>query len=65
MKFGLYFVHLNGNEDWLRESDKSISIWPSEKEADRWRKNHTVNPNRYEVRKVTPKILKEDFDSFQ
>lgn len=65
MKFGLFFVNSHNNEDWLRESDKSISIWSSQKEADEWRKNHTVNPQKYIVKKVTPKIIQEDKKSFE
>ena len=64
MKFGLYFINSAGTPDWLRESDKSISIWNTSKEADDWRKEYTVIPNKYEVKKVTPKILKEDRESF-
>ena len=48
----------------MRESDKSISIWESQKEADDWRRNHTVNPQRYDVKRVTPRILKEDKEQF-
>jgi hypothetical protein len=64
MKFGLHFTNSNGDEDWMRESDKSISIWESQKEADDWRRNHTVNPQRYDVKRVTPRILKEDKEQF-
>lgn len=65
MKFGLFFVNSNNDEDWLRESDKNISVWSSQKEADDWRKNHTVNPQKYTVKKVTPKIIQEDKKSFE
>jgi hypothetical protein len=65
MKFGLFFVNANGEEDWMRESDRSISLWASQKEADDWRKNHTVNPNRYNVKKVTPKIIAKDLEDFK
>ena len=60
MKYGLYFTNTSKQEDWLRESDKSISIWNSADEADNWRKNHTVNPKIYIVKKVTSKIIKYD-----
>jgi hypothetical protein len=65
MKYGLHFINAKGEEDWLRESSKDISTWESSKDADDWRKNHTVNPNGYEVRKVTPKIIKSDIESFK
>jgi hypothetical protein len=64
MKFGLFFTNANNEEDWMRESNRSISIWNSQKEADDWRKNHTVNPNKYEVKRVTPKIIAEDHKAF-
>jgi len=64
MKFGLHFTNSNGDEDWMRESDKSISIWESQKEADDWRRNHTVNPQGYDVKRVTPRILKEDKEQY-
>lgn len=60
MKFGLYFENAQHQKDWLRESDMKISVWDSIKEADNWRKNHTVNPNKYIVKEVTKKILLED-----
>lgn len=65
MRFGLFFINSAGDEDWLRESNREISIWDSSTEADKWRRDHTVFPNKYEVRRVTPKILKEDEESFK
>jgi len=58
-KFGLFIV--NGDkDDWMRESDKSISIWDSKEEAESWRKNYTVHPSKYQVKLVSSKTLKED-----
>jgi hypothetical protein len=64
MKYGLNFENANKINDWMRESDKSISIWESQEEADEWRKNHTVFPNKYTVKRVTPRIIKEDQEQF-
>lgn len=64
MKFGLYFKNSNGLYDWIREPDRSISIWSDKGAADSWRKTHTVSPAKYEVKKVTPKVIKEDRDLF-
>jgi hypothetical protein len=64
MKYGLHFTNTSKEEDWLRESDKSICIWNSADEADDWRKKHTVNPKIYDVKKVTPKIIKEDQEKY-
>ena len=33
MKFGLQFTNANKEEDWIRESDQSISIWETPEEA--------------------------------
>ena len=60
MKYGLHFTNTAKQEDWLRESDKSICIWDSADEADEWRRKYTVNPKVYIVKKVTTKIIKED-----
>jgi hypothetical protein len=57
MKYGLYIFE---SGDWLREADKSISIWPSSEEAEKWRKNYTVHPSKYSVKKVDSKIINED-----
>jgi hypothetical protein len=54
MKFGLYFENSQHEKDWMRESDMAISTW------DNWRKNHTVNPNKYIVKEVTQKVILED-----
>jgi len=61
MKYGLFILD---SEDWLREADKTIATWESSEDAEKWRKNQTVFPNKYSVIKVTPKIIKEDQDSF-
>jgi len=63
MKFGLHFTNANKEEDWIRESDQSISIWETPEEAEKWRKSHTVTPSKYSVKKVTPKIIKEDSEA--
>jgi hypothetical protein len=60
MKFGLYFENSQHEKDWMRESDMAISTWDSVKDADNWRKNHTVNPNKYIVKEVTQKVILED-----
>jgi len=60
MKYGLHFTNSAKELDWLRETDKSISVWNTQDEADDWRKKHTVNPKIYTVKKVTSKIIKED-----
>jgi hypothetical protein len=64
MKYGLHFENANKQMDWMRESDKTISIWESESEADSWRRNHTVFPNKYTVKRVTPKIIENDKEQF-
>lgn len=51
MKFGLQFTNANKEEDWIRESDQSISIWETPEEAEKWRKSHTVTPSKYSVKK--------------
>jgi hypothetical protein len=63
MKYGLYFINSEKKSDWLRESDKSIAIWDTESEADKWRRNHTVNPSKYTVKKVNKKVIDEDMES--
>lgn len=57
MKFGLFLIN---SENWLREADKSISIWETADEADEWRRKYTVDPKKYTVKKITPKIIRED-----
>jgi len=59
-----YGLFISGSKDsnWLREDDRSIAIWKSREEAEKWRKNHTVAPQKYEVKKVTPKIIKKDIE---
>jgi hypothetical protein len=64
MKYGLYIKKADDGE-WMRESDKSISLWDNIKEANDWRKNHTVFPERYIVKEVTAKIIKEDMNATQ
>lgn len=61
MKFGLY---IDQSDEWMRESDKTISIWETADEADKWRRNHTVHPSKYQVKKVTHKVLEEDSKLF-
>ena len=63
MKYGLYFKNSQNEPDWLRESDMSISVWSTQKDADYWRKSHTVNPSKYEIKEVTEKIIKEDMNA--
>ena len=60
MKFGLYFENSQKQMDWMRESDKSISLWDSAKEATAWKKNHTLTPNKYVVTEVTEEIIIAD-----
>lgn len=60
MKFGLYLINSAKDPDWLRESDKSISIWETVDEAEKWRKTNTVVPSKYSVKKITKKIIEED-----
>ena len=60
MKYGLVITE---SGDWLRESNKTIALWESQEEAERWRKHQTVFPNKYSVKKVTPKIIKEDSEA--
>lgn len=58
-KFGLY-INDDKNPDWMRESDRTISVWDNKEEAEKWRKTHTVNPSRYEVRLLSKRKIKED-----
>jgi hypothetical protein len=60
MKYGLY---ITSSGDWLREADKSISLWNTIEDADKWRRNYTVFPKKYEAKRVTPKIIREDSES--
>jgi hypothetical protein len=59
-KYGLFFENSSKQKDWLRESDKTIAVWDTPEEAEKWRKSHTVYPNKYSVKKVTSKIIEED-----
>jgi len=34
------------------EDRKTVAVWSTEKEADSYRKNHTVHKEMYEVRKI-------------
>lgn len=61
--FGLSFSGSKGS-DWIREDDKSIAIWKSREEADRWRRNHTVYPSKYEVKKVTASTIRKDKEDY-
>jgi len=61
MKFGLYIEH---SDEWMRESDNTISVWKTTEEADKWRRNHTVVPSKYQVKKVTEKIIENDYKMF-
>ena len=63
MKYGLYFINSEKKSDWLREVDKSIAVWESESEAEKWRKNHTVVPSKYSVKKVNKKVIEEDAEN--
>lgn len=60
MKYGLHFINSNKEQDWMRESDRNISVWDTYEEADDWRKKYTVSPKNYTVKKVTPKLIRED-----
>lgn len=60
MKFGLFLTNSSKESDWLREADKSICIWETVEEADEWRRKYTVDPKKYTVKRVTPKIIRED-----
>jgi hypothetical protein len=42
----------NAIGDWLMEDRKTVAVWSTEKEADSYRKNHTVHKEMYEVRKI-------------
>lgn len=61
--FGLLIAGSKEN-DWLREDDKSIALWKSREEADRWRRNHTVHPSKYEVKKVTASTIRKDKEDY-
>ena len=41
MKYGLY---ITSSGDWLREADKSISLWNTIEDADKWM---TEDSNRF------------------
>ena len=45
----------NAIDDWLMEDRETIAVWSTEKEADSYRKNHTVHKEMYEVRKINAK----------
>ena len=49
MKYGLWCKNL---KDWMMENKNDIAYWDSDKEADKWRRNHTVHPDSYEVKKL-------------
>lgn len=65
MKYGLYFINSEKKSDWLRETDKSIAVWDSESEADKWRRNYTVVPSKYTVKKVTKKVIENDMNDVE
>jgi hypothetical protein len=49
IKWGLWCLTI---EDWMMESKNEIAIWETEKDADSFRKNHTVHKDMYEARKI-------------
>lgn len=49
MKYGLWCIN---SKCWMMESRHDIALWDSDKEADKWRRNHTVHPDNYLVKKV-------------
>ena len=49
MKYGLWCKNL---KDWMMENKNDVAYWDSDKEADKWRRNHTVHPDSYEVKKL-------------
>ncbi len=34
----------------MMESRTEVALWELEKEADKWRRNHTVHPDNYETK---------------
>jgi hypothetical protein len=61
MKYGLAYTTTKGEPEWLRESNKTISVWDSVKEANDWRKKHIYFSEKYIVKQVTPAIIKSDW----
>jgi hypothetical protein len=49
IKWGLWCLTI---EDWMMESKNEIAVWETEKDADYFRKNHTVHKEAYEARKI-------------
>jgi hypothetical protein len=46
--WGLWVLSL---DDWMMDGARKAK-WNSEKEADSWRRNHTVHPDHYVVKKI-------------
>jgi hypothetical protein len=42
-------------KDWMMESRNEIAVWETEKEAESFRKNHTVHKDMYEVKNIYAK----------
>jgi len=42
-------------KDWMMESRDEIAVWETEKEAESFRKNHTVHEDMYEVKNIYDK----------
>ena len=49
-KWGLWCKTIS---DWMMESRTQIASWETEKEAESFRKNHTVHKEMYEVKKIS------------
>ena len=49
IKWGLWCTEI---EDWMMESKNEIAVWETEKDAESFRKNHTVHKDNYETRKI-------------
>lgn len=43
------------SKDWMMESRNEIAVWETEKEAESFRKNHTVHKDMYEVKNIYDK----------
>lgn len=47
MKYGLWCIDA---KCWMMETKTDVAVWESVKEADKWRRNHTVHPDYYQVK---------------
>jgi hypothetical protein len=57
MKYGLWCKTV---KDWMMDSRTQVSLWESEKEADKWRRNHTVHPDNYETKAYVDQRQSQD-----